>query len=138
MRLSTRAVNVRVEGGQKFVDLVSDDYHSTIAVDAILTGAGRVPSVDGLDLEAAADKVDIRATRRGAAHERLAALESGEEEPTRAILINMAKQYQRHLRTFSLAQPPRRGERAQEFRHRTDGSSAQRHAVIGSLVRERV
>ncbi len=53
VRLNTRAVNVRVEGGQKLVDLVSDDYKSTVVVDAILTGTGRVPNVDGLNLEAA-------------------------------------------------------------------------------------
>ncbi len=53
MRLNTRAVNVRIESGQKLVDLVSDDYKSTVAVDAILTGTGRVPNVDGLNLEAA-------------------------------------------------------------------------------------
>ena len=53
VRLNTRAVNVRVEGGQKLVDLVSDDYKSTVAVDAILTGTGRLPNVEGLNLEAA-------------------------------------------------------------------------------------
>ncbi len=53
VRLNTRAVNVRTEGGQKLVDLVSDDYKSTVAVDAILTGTGRVPNVEGLNLEAA-------------------------------------------------------------------------------------
>jgi pyruvate/2-oxoglutarate dehydrogenase complex dihydrolipoamide dehydrogenase (E3) component len=53
VRLNTRAVNVRVEGGQKLVDLVSDDHKSTVKVDAILTGIGRVPNVDGLNLEAA-------------------------------------------------------------------------------------
>ena len=53
VRLNTSAVNVRVENGQKLVDLVSDDYRSTVAVDAILTGTGRVPNVEGLDLEAA-------------------------------------------------------------------------------------
>jgi pyruvate/2-oxoglutarate dehydrogenase complex dihydrolipoamide dehydrogenase (E3) component len=53
VRLNTRAVNVRVEGGEKIIDLVSDDYHSTVAVDAILTGTGRAPNVDGLNLEAA-------------------------------------------------------------------------------------
>ncbi|NMG75913.1 mercuric reductase [Aromatoleum diolicum] len=61
VRLNTRAVAVRVEGGQKFVDLVSDDYHSTVAVDAILTGTGRVPNVDDLNLEGAGvdyDKAD--------------------------------------------------------------------------------
>ena len=53
VRLNTRAVNVRVEGGQKLVDLVSDDYKSTVAVDAILTGTGRVPNVEGMNLDAA-------------------------------------------------------------------------------------
>ncbi len=53
VRLNTLAVNVRVEGGQKLVDLVCDDYKSTVAVDTILTGIGRVPNVEGLDLEAA-------------------------------------------------------------------------------------
>lgn len=53
VRLNTRAVKVREEGGQKLVDLISDDYKSTVAVDAILTGIGRVPNVEGLDLEAA-------------------------------------------------------------------------------------
>src|SRR5450756_2748690 len=53
VRLNTSAVGVRVEGGQKLVDLVSDDYKSTVAVDAILTGIGRVPNVADLDLEAA-------------------------------------------------------------------------------------
>jgi len=53
VRLNTRAVSVRVQGGQKLVDLVSDDYKSTVAVDAILTGTGRVPNVEGLNLEAA-------------------------------------------------------------------------------------
>ena len=48
------------EGGQKIVDLVSDDYHSTVAVDAILTGTGRVPNVDGLNLEAAGVDYDSR------------------------------------------------------------------------------
>ncbi|MBW6503231.1 mercuric reductase [bacterium] len=53
VRLNTKAVNVRVEGGRKLVDLVSDDYKSSVTVDAILTGTGRVPNVDGLNLEAA-------------------------------------------------------------------------------------
>ena len=53
VRLNTAAVGVRVENGEKLVDLVSDDYQSTVAVDAILTGVGRVPNVEGLDLEAA-------------------------------------------------------------------------------------
>jgi len=60
VRLNTKVVNVRVEGSQKVVDLVSDDYESSITVDAILTGTGRVPSVDGLALEAAGIDYDRR------------------------------------------------------------------------------
>ena len=36
-----------------FVDLISDDYQSTVAVDAILTGTGRLANVERLNLEAA-------------------------------------------------------------------------------------
>jgi pyruvate/2-oxoglutarate dehydrogenase complex dihydrolipoamide dehydrogenase (E3) component len=60
VRLNTRAVNVRVEGVAKIVDLVSDDYHSTVVVDAILTGTGRVPNTTGLDLEVAGVDSDPR------------------------------------------------------------------------------
>jgi pyruvate/2-oxoglutarate dehydrogenase complex dihydrolipoamide dehydrogenase (E3) component len=53
VRLNARAVGVRVEDGQKVVDLASDDNITTVTVDAILTGLGRVPNVEGLNLEAA-------------------------------------------------------------------------------------
>ncbi|MEO8809981.1 MAG: mercuric reductase [Rhodanobacter sp.] len=53
VRLNTTASAVRTEGAERVVDLVSDDYHSTIRVDAILTGVGRRPNVQGLALEAA-------------------------------------------------------------------------------------
>lgn len=58
VRLNTRAVEVRMEGAEREVDLVSDDYHSTIRVDAILAGVGRRPNVQGLALEAAAVDYD--------------------------------------------------------------------------------
>lgn len=60
VRLNTKAVKVRVENGEKQVDLVSDDYKSTVAVDAILTGTGRVPNIVGLNLEAAGVDCDPR------------------------------------------------------------------------------
>jgi pyruvate/2-oxoglutarate dehydrogenase complex dihydrolipoamide dehydrogenase (E3) component len=60
VRLNTMAVKVRMEGGQKLVDLVSDDHESTVAVDVILTGTGRVPNVTGMNLEAAAVDYDSR------------------------------------------------------------------------------
>ncbi|HEY0197296.1 MAG TPA: mercuric reductase [Rhodanobacter sp.] len=60
VRLNTRMVVVRVENGEKLVDLVSDDYHSTVTVDAILTGVGRLPNVNGMDLEKAGVDYDAR------------------------------------------------------------------------------
>jgi pyruvate/2-oxoglutarate dehydrogenase complex dihydrolipoamide dehydrogenase (E3) component len=53
IHLNTTVVDVRLEGSQKLVDLIRDDYRSTVAVDAILTGLGRVPNVQNLGLEAA-------------------------------------------------------------------------------------
>jgi hypothetical protein len=46
-------VKVGVEGGKKVVETINDGNTATIKVDQILTGIGRVPAVDGLDLEAA-------------------------------------------------------------------------------------
>jgi len=60
VRLNTEAVKVRLQGGEKLVDLISDDYESTVAVDAILTGTGRLPNVERLNLQAAG--VDCDAT----------------------------------------------------------------------------
>ncbi|CAN5227790.1 mercuric reductase [soil metagenome] len=53
VRLNTTVTRVRTERGQSVVDLVSDDYHSTVTVDAIFNGTGRRPNVEGLNLEAA-------------------------------------------------------------------------------------
>jgi pyruvate/2-oxoglutarate dehydrogenase complex dihydrolipoamide dehydrogenase (E3) component len=60
VRLNTKAVRVRRENGQTLVDLVSDDYRSTIAVDAILTGSGRSPNVERLNLEVADVEFETR------------------------------------------------------------------------------
>ncbi|ESY68306.1 mercuric reductase [Mesorhizobium sp. M0051] len=51
VRLNTEAVAVRSEGGKKLADLVCDGDTMTVSVDEIITGIGRSPNVDGLDLE---------------------------------------------------------------------------------------
>ncbi|MEO7549022.1 MAG: mercuric reductase [Ramlibacter sp.] len=53
VHLNTKAVNVRVERGKKIVETLNDGNVATIVVDEILTGIGRIPSLSGLDLEAA-------------------------------------------------------------------------------------
>ena len=53
IHLNTQTVNVRVEGKLKLVDLVRDDDKQTVTADEILVGTGRVPNVEGMNLEAA-------------------------------------------------------------------------------------
>ena len=53
IHLNSKAVNVRLEGGRRLIDLVNDGNVTTVAVDQILTAMGRAPVVQGLELEAA-------------------------------------------------------------------------------------
>ncbi|MGH7855856.1 MAG: mercuric reductase [Candidatus Binatia bacterium] len=50
---NTKVVSVERRDGEKHVRLVNDADESTVAVDEILAGIGRVPNVAGLNLEAA-------------------------------------------------------------------------------------
>jgi pyruvate/2-oxoglutarate dehydrogenase complex dihydrolipoamide dehydrogenase (E3) component len=52
VRLNTTVLAVRTTPAAKLVDLISDDYRNTVSCDAILTGAGRTPNVEGLNLGA--------------------------------------------------------------------------------------
>lgn len=61
IHLNCRVVKVRVEGGRKVVDMVNDGNVRTSEVDEILTGIGRMPAVQGLDLEAAGVAYDAKA-----------------------------------------------------------------------------
>lgn len=61
MHLNCTVVKVRVEGGEKIVEMVNDGNVRTSAVDEILTGIGRVPAVEGLGLEAAGVAYDTEA-----------------------------------------------------------------------------
>ena len=70
----------------------------------------------GLTLGDAVMKVGIRDARGVAAVDRLAALERGEREPTRPVLVKMAQHYRRPLLAFYLTAPPRRGDRGADFR----------------------
>jgi pyruvate/2-oxoglutarate dehydrogenase complex dihydrolipoamide dehydrogenase (E3) component len=51
-------IAVRTEGARKIVDLVSGGDKLSITVDAILAGIGRVPNVEGMNLEAACVRYD--------------------------------------------------------------------------------
>lgn len=53
IRLNTRITAVHVQGDTRRIEMISDNYRSTVEVDAILTGIGHVAQVEGLDLERA-------------------------------------------------------------------------------------
>jgi len=58
IHLNTEVAAVRMEGGKKIIDLVSDDNKISVSVDEIAAGIGRAPNVEGLDLEAAGVRYD--------------------------------------------------------------------------------
>ena len=60
VRLNTDVKSVVAEAGEKRARLVNYDQDVTVAVDEILAGAGRVPHVEGLNLEAAGVDYDPR------------------------------------------------------------------------------
>ena len=89
-----------------------------------------------LSPDEAAYKLQIRAVKGASSVERLAALEVGDEVPTRPLLLRMAKQYRRPLLTFYLSAPPRIGDRGQDFRTLPKDHSPADHALLDALIRD--
>jgi Zn-dependent peptidase ImmA (M78 family) len=69
----------------------------------------------GLSLEDAAHAVGLKNARGETGPERLAKIEKM-GDPPRSVLLKMAKAYRRSLLVFYLNQPPRAGDRGQDFR----------------------
>lgn len=89
----------------------------------------------GLTPATAVEKLRLLPARGKSAIERLAALETGEDEPTRPMLVKMAKQYRRPLLTFYMTAPPRQGDRGQDFRTLPDSHSETDDALLDVLIR---
>lgn len=90
----------------------------------------------GLKPEEAVKKLNLGDARGVTAVKRLEALESGKIEPTRPMLVKMAKQYRRPLLTFYMSAPPRQGDRGQDFRTLPDGYSFASDALLDVLIRD--
>ena len=84
----------------------------------------------GLSLEQAASVLDIKDV------DRLHAIERGEEEPSRSLLLKMAKQYRRPLVTFYLPVPPAKGDRGEDFRTLPEDRSIAADALLDALIRD--
>ena len=70
-----------------------------------------------------------------AAVDRLAALERGDDEPTRPTLVRMAQHYRRPLLAFYLSAPPPRADRGADFRTFAGPRSSETEALGDALVR---
>lgn len=69
----------------------------------------------GLSLEDAARAIGLKDARGETGPERLAKIEDA-GDPSRPLLLRMAKSYQRPLLVFYLNRPPKTGDRGQDFR----------------------
>ena len=90
----------------------------------------------GLDLAAAAARLGFRDGRKGTAEERLAGLESGQDEPSRPTLLKMAAVYRRPLLSFYLPAAPVQAERGEDFRTLPEEQRVNSAASIDALVRD--
>ena len=89
----------------------------------------------GLSLEEAAKKLNLGDTKKHTAIEKLELLESGEEAPSRAQLSKMSEKYRQPLLAFYLNQPPRKGDRGQDFRTLPQPTDPKHSAHLDILLR---
>ena len=90
----------------------------------------------GLGAEEAARRLGIGPARGRTEVERIAALEAGEEEPSRALLVKMARQYRRPLVVFYMAEPPRSALRGRDFRTLPEEYTQRDEALVDALLRD--
>ena len=87
----------------------------------------------GLSLEEAARAIGLKEARGETGPERLAKIEEA-GDPPRPLLLRMTKAYRRPLLVFYLSQPPRRGDRGQDFRTLTGEDPY--NADLDALIRD--
>src|SRR5271157_1473767 len=90
----------------------------------------------GLTVDQAAHALAFQDTRDRSAVQRLMALEAGEEQPSRSVLLRMSKTYRRALLVFYLAQPPRIGDRGEDFRTVPGGTPPEYSPLLDALIRD--
>lgn len=90
----------------------------------------------GLTIEAAAAKIGLDDRKAVTAAERLAAMESGREEVSRSVLLEMARAYHRPLIAFYLSRPPAKGKRGADFRSLHGAEDARDEVLLDALLRD--
>ncbi len=87
-----------------------------------------------MTLEEGAHAIGLKDAFGLSAAQRLTAMELGDDEPTRTLLLKMAKAYRRSLLVFYLDEPPRKGDRGQDFR--TVQGAGQFTPELDALIRD--
>lgn len=90
----------------------------------------------GLELDTAARKLGLAGNKTFSAAEKLARLESGQEKPSRAMLMKMSQQYHRPLLSLYLPEPPQVGERGSDFRTLPEEKRREDAPIVDALVRD--
>lgn len=98
---------------------------------AILTWARETA---GLSLNDAAHAIALKDAHGKTGEQRLQEFENGAVEPKHTLLTKMAKAYRRPLLVFYLSQPPRMGDRGQDFR--TLAGEQQYNPELDALLRD--
>jgi len=90
----------------------------------------------GLSVDEAAHALGFKDSRDRTADERLQAIEVGKEEPSRSVLLKMARVYHRSLLVFYLSEPPRTGDRGQDFRRAPSLQALEYDPTLDALIRD--
>ena len=90
----------------------------------------------GFSLPEAAKKLGPEDTTRTTGAEKLAGLEQGDGRIARTVLLKAAALFRRPIVAFYLSEPPRRGERGQDFRVATGAVSVRENGMLDALVRD--
>jgi len=90
----------------------------------------------GLSVDEAAHVLGFKDARDRTAAERLQTIEAGEEEPSRSVLLKMSHAYHRSLLVFYLSEPPRTGDRGEDFRRVPGVEAPEYDPTLDALIRD--
>lgn len=90
----------------------------------------------GLSVDEAAHALGFKETQDRTAADRLRAMEDGKEEPSRSVLLRMSQTYHRSLLVFYLSEPPRTGDRGQDFRRPQGATAPEYDPTLDALIRD--
>jgi Zn-dependent peptidase ImmA (M78 family) len=90
----------------------------------------------GLSVEEAAEKLGLKDTAKATAAKKLLEFESGRRAPGLATLQKAASAFRRPLVAFYMAEPPKRGDRGEDFRTLSGSISARDNGTLDALLRD--